>query len=76
MAQARDFVDGYILVTRNGSLYRQHPATSASYSVFASRENAAATNAGALKGTGTVFRLAKPGLPRKFVAGLYVVDEG
>jgi hypothetical protein len=74
MTQAHDFVDGYVLVTRNGSLFQQVRGKS-SYSVFESRENAEATNASTLRGTGRVYRLARGGLPSTMVAGIKVVAE-
>jgi hypothetical protein len=49
---------GFVLMTRSGRLFRQHPGQSDGPSVFMSRENADSTNASTLAGTGTVIALA------------------
>lgn len=61
---------GFVLVTKSGRLYRQHPGRSADPSVFSSRENAEATNASTLKGTGTVAEI----VAGSFVEGARMVD--
>ena len=61
---------GFVLVTKSGRLYRQQPGKSSDPSVFASRENAEATNVSTLKGTGSVAEI----VAGSFVEGARVVD--
>ena len=49
---------GFVLMTRSGRLFRQHPGRSDGPSVFMSQETAEATNVSTLGGTGTVIALA------------------
>ena len=46
--------NGFALVTRNGRLFRQEPGKSDGPSIFSTRDNADATNASMLRGTGRV----------------------
>lgn len=61
---------GFVLVTKSGRLYRQQPGASSDPSIFASRENAEATNVSTLKGSGTVAEIAAG----SFVEGARMLD--
>ena len=50
--------NGFVLLTKTGHLYKQHPSQSDGPSIFATRANAEATNAGTLNGSGSVIELA------------------